>query len=139
MATSGLDDGLENELVEEIKEIKTLYLESEEGDIFELDRQIAMQSALIKTMWQGEKHDQNIPLPNVKVSPQLLFVIKHLFGCVIRALLVVLFVFGSLLSLRRPSSTCINTTTTALEPSRNHSSPATCGPSKPPLHRVFWD
>ena len=53
----GLDDGDDS---------KMLKLVSQEGDKFELGKKIACQSELVKTMSEGDKEENEIPLPNVK-------------------------------------------------------------------------
>jgi S-phase kinase-associated protein 1 len=45
-----------------------LKLISAEQTPFEIDHKIAMQSELIKTMWEGDKDEHDIPLPNVKAT-----------------------------------------------------------------------
>jgi len=55
----GLDDGGEE---------KRLKLVSSEGDKFEVTKKVAVQSELVKTMAEGDKEENEIPLPNVKSS-----------------------------------------------------------------------
>ena len=55
----GLDD--EDETVE-------LTLKSQDQQTFTIKKDIAMLSALIKTMWSGDKSETTIPLPNVRGS-----------------------------------------------------------------------
>lgn len=43
-------------------------LKSQEGETFKVARKVAMQSELIKTMWEGDKDETEIPLPNVKTA-----------------------------------------------------------------------
>jgi len=43
-----------------------LVLKAQDGQTFEISRDIAMQSELVKTMWEGDKDETEIPLPNVK-------------------------------------------------------------------------
>jgi len=43
-----------------------LVLKAQDGQTFEVSRDIAMQSELVKTMWEGDKEETEIPLPNVK-------------------------------------------------------------------------
>jgi len=49
-------------------EEKKLRLVSSEGEKFEVSKRIAVQSELVKTMAEGDKDEDNIPLPNVKSS-----------------------------------------------------------------------
>jgi len=53
--------GLEDE-----DEAPTLKLSSQDGKSFTVPREVAMMSALVKTMWEGDKKEKNIPLINVK-------------------------------------------------------------------------
>jgi hypothetical protein len=55
----GLDDGGDE---------KKLKLVSQEGDKFEVTKKVAIQSELVKTMAEGDKEENEIPLPNVKAS-----------------------------------------------------------------------
>jgi S-phase kinase-associated protein 1 len=55
----GLDDGGEE---------KKLRLVSSEGEKFEVSKKIAISSELVKTMAEGDKEENEIPLPNVKSS-----------------------------------------------------------------------
>jgi len=55
----GLDDGGEE---------KKLKLVSQEGEKFEVSKKVAIQSELVKTMAEGDKEENEIPLPNVKAS-----------------------------------------------------------------------
>jgi len=55
----GLDDGGEE---------KKLKLVSQEGEKFEVSKKVAVQSELVKTMAEGDKEENEIPLPNVKAS-----------------------------------------------------------------------
>ena len=55
----GLDDGGDE---------KRLKLVSQEGDKFEVTKKVAVQSELVKTMAEGDKEENEIPLPNVKAS-----------------------------------------------------------------------
>ena len=55
----GLDDGSDE---------KKLKLVSQEGDKFEVTKKVAIQSELVKTMAEGDKEENEIPLPNVKAS-----------------------------------------------------------------------
>ena len=55
----GLDD--DDDAVE-------LTLKSQDMQTFTIKRDIAMLSALIKTMWSGDKSETTIPLPNVRGS-----------------------------------------------------------------------
>ena len=41
---------------------------SQEGDKFEVTKKVAVQSELVKTMAEGDKEENEIPLPNVKAS-----------------------------------------------------------------------
>ena len=54
-----LDDGGEE---------KKLKLVSQEGEKFEVNKKVAVQSELVKTMAEGDKEENEIPLPNVKAS-----------------------------------------------------------------------
>ena len=54
-----LDDGGEE---------KKLKLVSQEGEKFEVSKKVAVQSELVKTMAEGDKDENEIPLPNVKAS-----------------------------------------------------------------------
>ena len=47
---------------------KKLKLVSQEGDKFEVTKKVAVQSELVKTMAEGDKEENEIPLPNVKAS-----------------------------------------------------------------------
>jgi len=53
----GLDDGAEE---------KVLKLVSQEGEKIEVPKRIAVQSELVKTMSEGDKEENEIPVPNVK-------------------------------------------------------------------------
>src|ERR1700744_3041424 len=55
----GLDDGLDE---------KNLKLVSQEGEKFDVTKKVAVQSELVKTMSEGDKDENEIPLPNVKSS-----------------------------------------------------------------------
>jgi len=55
----GLDDGLDE---------KNLKLVSQEGEKFDVTKKVAVQSELVKTMSEGDKEENEIPLPNVKSS-----------------------------------------------------------------------
>jgi hypothetical protein len=55
----GLDDGGDE---------KKLKLVSQDGDKFEVTKKVAVQSELVKTMAEGDKEENEIPLPNVKAS-----------------------------------------------------------------------
>jgi S-phase kinase-associated protein 1 len=55
----GLDDGSDE---------KNLKLVSQEGEKFEVGKKVAIQSELVKTMSEGDKEENEIPLPNVKSS-----------------------------------------------------------------------
>jgi len=55
----GLDDGDSNE---------TLKLVSQEDEKFTVPKKVAMMSELVKTMAEGDKEENEIPLPNVKSS-----------------------------------------------------------------------
>ena len=46
----------------------TLTLQSQDNESFDVNKEICMISALIKTMWDGDKSETTIPLPNVKGS-----------------------------------------------------------------------
>merc|ERR1711879_237487 len=59
-ADTGLG-GLGEELDEDV-----LKLKAADNKVFKVSRTIAMQSALVKTMWEGDKEETEIPLPNVK-------------------------------------------------------------------------
>jgi len=50
--------------------VDKLSLKASDGETFEVPREVAMQSELVKTMWEGDKDETEIPLPNVK--PQIL-------------------------------------------------------------------
>lgn len=54
------DDSLEEEL--------TLTLKSADGDTFPVKKSVAVQSELVKTMWEGDRNETVIPLPNVKAA-----------------------------------------------------------------------
>jgi len=43
-----------------------LSLKSQDAQTFKVRRDVAMMSALIKTMWSGDKSETEIPLPNVR-------------------------------------------------------------------------
>jgi len=43
-----------------------LHLQSQDGQVFKVSKDVAIQSALIKTMWNGDKSETSIPLPNVR-------------------------------------------------------------------------
>ena len=47
---------------------KKLRLVSSEGEKFEVSKKVAVQSELVKTMAEGDKEENEIPLPNVKAS-----------------------------------------------------------------------
>ncbi len=55
----GLDDGNEE---------KPLVLVSQEGEKHSVPKKTAVQSELVKTMSEGDKEENEIPLPNVKSS-----------------------------------------------------------------------
>jgi len=78
--SSTLDDGipvvLTTSVVEEVsmdtsmsldttEEEQMLKLISSDGKVFELPKNVALQSVLVKTMSEGDKEAQDIPLPNV--------------------------------------------------------------------------
>jgi S-phase kinase-associated protein 1 len=46
----------------------TLRLVSQEGERFEINKRIAVQSELVQTMAEGDREENDIPLPNVKSS-----------------------------------------------------------------------
>jgi len=48
------------------EENESLTLNSQEGKAFEIQREVAMMSALVKTMYEGDKQQTSIPLQNVK-------------------------------------------------------------------------
>jgi S-phase kinase-associated protein 1 len=52
----GLDDN----------EVLTLTLKSQDMQSFPVGKDVAIQSALIKTMWSGDQSETEIPLPNVR-------------------------------------------------------------------------
>ena len=54
-------------LEEELEEIE-LELKSKDNKSFKISKKVAMQSALIKTMWTGDQSETQIPLPNVRGS-----------------------------------------------------------------------
>jgi len=61
----------ENENEEEVQGLDEendieLKLQSQDGQTFTVSKDVAIQSALIKTMWNGDKSETNIPLPNVR-------------------------------------------------------------------------
>jgi len=56
----GLDDGGDSN--------ETLRLESQEGEKFTVPKKVALMSELVKTMAEGDKEENEIPLPNVKSS-----------------------------------------------------------------------
>jgi len=58
-AVMGLDDGGEE---------KKLRLVSQEGEKFEVPKKVAITSELVRTMAEGDKEENEIPLPNVKSS-----------------------------------------------------------------------
>lgn len=49
-------------------EEKKLRLVSQEGEKFKVSKKIAISSELVKTMAEGDKEENEIPLPNVKSS-----------------------------------------------------------------------
>jgi len=55
----GLDEGDANEV---------LSLKSQEGEVFQVPKKICMMSELIKTMSEGDKDADDIPLLNVKAA-----------------------------------------------------------------------
>jgi len=55
----GLDDGDKDE---------TLKLVSQEEEKFTVPKKVAMMSELVKTMAEGDKEENEIPLPNVKAN-----------------------------------------------------------------------
>lgn len=57
MEVKGLDEGEQNDV---------LKLKSAEGEIFQVPRKICEMSTLIKTMAEGDKDAEDIPLLNVK-------------------------------------------------------------------------
>jgi len=65
------DDKKEDEQEEEVtgldeEEEIELELKSQDGEVFKIDKNVAMHSALIKTMWSGDQSEKEIPLPNVR-------------------------------------------------------------------------
>jgi hypothetical protein len=56
-AVKGLDDGDDD---------ATLKLKSAEGEIYQVPKKICMMSELVKTMAEGDKEADDIPLLNVK-------------------------------------------------------------------------
>lgn len=60
----------------EIAEVQ-LKLTSADNEVFEVDKKVAVQAELIKTMVEGDKSENDIPLPNVK-SKILAKVIEYL-------------------------------------------------------------
>jgi len=44
----------------------TLTLQAQDGKSFTVSREVAMMSELVKTMWEGDKNEKEIPLQNVK-------------------------------------------------------------------------
>jgi len=69
----GTVQGLDGDDVQE----QTLKLISQEDEKFEIPKRIAIQSELVKTMSEGDKEENEIPLPNVK-SATLRQVIEYL-------------------------------------------------------------
>ena len=57
----------------------TLQLKPKDGNEITISREIAMQSELIKKMWEGDKTQTTIELPNVKSSilPKILNYMEH--------------------------------------------------------------
>merc|ERR1719290_478390 len=51
--------------LEDVKE-EGLVLSSQDGQQFPVPREVAMMSELVKTMWEGDKQEKEIPLQNVK-------------------------------------------------------------------------
>lgn len=51
-------------LNEDIQE--KLTLKAQDGQSFEVPREVAMQSELVKSMWEGDQEEKEIPLPNVQ-------------------------------------------------------------------------
>ena len=76
MMSSGLDDRKDGSKVgagdvmslDDGGEEKKLRLVSQEGEKFEVSKKVAVQSELVKTMAEGDKAENEIPLPNVKAS-----------------------------------------------------------------------
>jgi len=48
------------------EDVPTLTLQAQDGEQFTVPREVAMMSELVKTMWEGDKNEQEIPLQNVK-------------------------------------------------------------------------
>jgi S-phase kinase-associated protein 1 len=48
------------------EESQNLMLQAQDGREFEVLREVAMMSELVKTMWEGDKSEKKIPLQNVK-------------------------------------------------------------------------
>lgn len=69
-----MEGGLEDDLGEE--DIM-LTLCSAEGDKYPIKKSVAVQSELVKTMWEGDKDEKDIPLPNVK-GPTLKKVVEFM-------------------------------------------------------------
>lgn len=67
MADEDDDRGLDDEIEAAENEI-TLTLQSHEKDEFTLKKRVALQSELVKTMWEGDKAETTIPVPNVRTS-----------------------------------------------------------------------
>merc|ERR1719361_3182278 len=68
MAAEDQKDNLDDDLggLDDEPMVQNLSLKSRDGDVFDVKRDIAMMSELVKTMWEGDKDETEIPLPNVK-------------------------------------------------------------------------
>ena len=72
--SSGLDDRKDGKAAGDVMSLddggeeKKLKLVSQEGEKFEVTKKVAVQSELVKTMAEGDKEENEIPLPNVKAS-----------------------------------------------------------------------
>jgi len=72
--SSGLDDRKDGKNSGDVMSLddggeeKKLKLVSQEGEKFEVSKKVAVQSELVKTMAEGDKEENEIPLPNVKAS-----------------------------------------------------------------------
>lgn len=62
-ADSGNEGGLDEQ-----EDAKILHLEAQDLKKFPVEREVAMMSELVKTMWEGDRDETQIPLPNVKSS-----------------------------------------------------------------------
>ena len=65
------DDNKNNEEEEEVTGLDEdeeiiLELKSQDNEVFKIEKDVAMHSALIKTMWSGDQSEKEIPLPNVR-------------------------------------------------------------------------